>query len=76
MSVEVKIGIDHNPRELSVITAASSKDVNKKVSAALAGTDEILTLEDEKGAQVLVPAAKISYVEVGTNEARRVGFGA
>ncbi len=76
MSVEVKIGIDNNPRELAVNTTATSDDVHAKVAAALAGTDAVLELVDEKGSKVLVPSSKIAYVEVGSAESRRVGFGA
>ncbi|MCF8606325.1 DUF3107 domain-containing protein [Gordonia sp. HY442] len=76
MSVEVKIGIDNNPRELAVTTPATGEEVDAKVSAALDGTDAVLSLVDEKGSRMIVPSAKISYVEIGTSESRRVGFGA
>jgi hypothetical protein len=35
----------------------------------------VLTLTDEKGRRILVPADKVAYVEIGEMEARRVGFG-
>ncbi|GAC78038.1 MULTISPECIES: DUF3107 domain-containing protein [Gordonia] len=76
MSVEVKIGIDNNPRELAVNATAAIDDVQAKVAAALDGTDAVLELVDEKGSQVLVPSSKIAYVEIGSAETRRVGFGA
>ncbi|MCF8587095.1 DUF3107 domain-containing protein [Gordonia liuliyuniae] len=76
MSVEVKIGIDNNPRELAVTIPGTSAEVNAKVSAALDGTDAVLELVDEKGSRMLVPSTKIAYVEVGSSESRRVGFGA
>ena len=46
------------------------------VADALAGRTELLELTDEKGKQFLVPAARVSYVEVGTNDSRSVGFNA
>ncbi|GAA4641742.1 DUF3107 domain-containing protein [Gordonia humi] len=76
MSVEVKIGIDNNPRELALTTPATSEEVEAKVAAALDGTESVLALVDEKGSRVLVPSAKIAYIEVGSSESRRVGFGA
>jgi N-methylhydantoinase B/oxoprolinase/acetone carboxylase alpha subunit len=76
MSVEVKIGIDNNPRELAVNATAAIDDVQAKVAAALDGTDAVLELVDEKGSQVLIPSSKIAYVEIGSAETRRVGFGA
>ena len=36
----------------------------------------VLTLSDESGRQVVVPADKLAYVEIGEPETRRVGFGA
>jgi hypothetical protein len=36
----------------------------------------VLTLVDERGRRVLVPADKLAYVEITENETRKVGFGA
>jgi hypothetical protein len=35
----------------------------------------VFVLADEKGGTVLVPADKIAYVELGSAEQRRIGFG-
>ena len=35
-----------------------------------------LVLTDEKGRKVLIPATQIAYVELGSEHARAVGFGA
>jgi len=35
----------------------------------------VLTLVDDKGRRVLVPAEKLAYVEIAESETRRVGFG-
>jgi hypothetical protein len=72
--VEVRIGIQMAPRELTVDTAASAQEVEQALTAALAdGT--VFVLADEKGGTILVPADKIAYVELGSGEARRIGFG-
>ena len=76
MSVDVKIGIENSPRELALTTSDSEKKVAEAVSAALDGTESVLSLTDEKGARFLVPVSKIAYVEIGSNDNRRVGFGA
>ncbi|GAA4756644.1 DUF3107 domain-containing protein [Gordonia alkaliphila] len=76
MSVEVKIGIENTARELSLSTTEKADKVYKSVADALATGEGVLELTDEKGSRVLVPASKISYVEVGSSESRRVGFGA
>jgi hypothetical protein len=47
----------------------------EKVTEDLAG-DGVMTLTDKHGKTILVPVAKIAYVEVGAATAsRRVGFG-
>ena len=50
--------------------------VKKNVDAALKGEADTLWLTDKKGREVVVPAAKIAYVEFGSPDAdRRIGFG-
>jgi hypothetical protein len=73
--VEVRIGVQHVTRELVVDSAESQEAVVAAVSAAVAGTTEVLALTDERGRQVVVPSNKLAYVEIGEPESRRVGFG-
>jgi hypothetical protein len=75
-SVEVKIGVQFAPRELSLESSQTPDEVAKAVSEALRADIGVLTLVDEKGRRVLVPADKLAYVEIAENEQRRVGFGA
>jgi hypothetical protein len=72
--VEVKIGIAESPRELVFRSAQTHAEVEKLVSAALTKGAEVLSLDDDKGRKILVPAAKIAYVEIGAADSRRVGF--
>jgi hypothetical protein len=74
--VEVKIGVQYGPRELVLDSAQSADEVAKAVSDALKADLGVLTLVDEKGRRVLVPADKLAYVEIAESEQRRVGFGA
>jgi hypothetical protein len=74
--VEVRIGVQHATRELVIESGESTDTITEAVSAALAGKTEILSLEDERGRRVVVPADKLAYVEIGEPESRRVGFGA
>jgi hypothetical protein len=74
--VEVRIGVQHATRELVIESAQTTDAITDAVSAALAGKTEVLSLEDERGRRVVVPAAKLAYVEIGEPESRRVGFGA
>ncbi len=74
--MEVKIGVQFAPRELVLESSQSPDEVAKAVSEALKADLGVLTLVDEKGRRVLVPADKLAYVEIAENEQRRVGFGA
>ncbi|MFF4184881.1 DUF3107 domain-containing protein [Streptomyces sp. NPDC001691] len=74
--MEVKIGVQHAPREIVLESGQSAEEVESAVAAALAGKAQLLSLTDEKGRKVLVPADKIAYVEIGEPAVRRVGFGA
>ena len=74
--MEVKIGVQHAARELVLESAQSPAEVEKTVADALKADLGILSLVDDKGRRVLVPADKLAYVEIAESEQRRVGFGA
>ncbi|MFG3283078.1 DUF3107 domain-containing protein [Streptomyces sp. NPDC048111] len=74
--MEVKIGVQHAPREIVLESGQSAEEVESAVSDALAGKAQLLSLTDDKGRRILVPADKIAYVEIGEPAVRRVGFGA
>ena len=71
--MEIKIGIQHSPRELIVESSDSAAEVEQAVSEAVSG-EGVLTLTDAKGRKVIVPAAKLAYVEIGGGVSGRVGF--
>jgi hypothetical protein len=71
--VEVKIGVQHSPRELVVDTDESAENVEKLLADAVTGGG-VFALTDTKGRKVIVPAAGISYVEVGGGTVGQVGF--
>jgi Protein of unknown function (DUF3107) len=71
--MEVKIGVQHAPRELVVDTADTAEDVESALNEALAG-GSTLALTDSRGRRVLVPARNIAYVEVGGGVSGQVGF--
>jgi hypothetical protein len=74
--VEVKIGVQYAPRELVIDSEQSADEIEKAVSQALAAGQGLLTLVDDRGRRIVVPADKLAYVEIGEPEGRRVGFGA
>lgn len=74
--MEVKIGISDSPRELVISSAQTPDEVEALISGALGSGNGVVTLTDEKGRKYLIQAAKVSYVEIGTSTAGRVGFAA
>ncbi|RBM11874.1 MULTISPECIES: DUF3107 domain-containing protein [Streptomyces] len=74
--MEIKIGVQHTPREIVLESGQSAEEVETAVGEALSGGAKVLTLVDERGRKVLVPADRVAYVEIGQPTARRVGFGA
>ncbi|ALC21013.1 DUF3107 domain-containing protein [Streptomyces pristinaespiralis] len=74
--MEVKIGVQHAPRELVLESGESAEEVERVVAEALAGKSQLLSLTDEKGRRVLVPVDRLAYVDIGESTTRRVGFGA
>ncbi len=76
-SVDVRIGVTHASRELTVeLPDEEREEVNTRIEAALSGAADVLWLVDKRGRRVGVPSAKIAYVEVGTADGdRRIGFG-
>ncbi|URM89732.1 DUF3107 domain-containing protein [Streptomyces sp. MRC013] len=74
--MEVKIGVQHAPREIVLESGQSAEDVERAVAEALSGEAQLLSLTDDKGRKVLVPADRLAYVEIGEPATRRVGFGA
>jgi hypothetical protein len=75
--VDVRIGVTHAPREITVEMPDDERDdTEKQVEAALAGAVDVLWLTDKRGRRVGVAAGKIAYIELGTNDGdRRIGFG-
>ena len=72
--MEIRIGIANTGRELSFETNESAADVKKSLAAALDAAATHVTFADSKGNSYVVPTASLAYVEIGTEESRRVGF--
>jgi Protein of unknown function (DUF3107) len=72
--VEIRIGIANTGRELNFETNEASADVKKTIAAALDSGASHITLADSKGNNYIVPTASLAYIELGTEESRRVGF--
>jgi hypothetical protein len=72
--LEIKIGVQNIGREIVLESAEDADAVAKIVQEALTKGSE-LRLKDDKGRVIIVPGSALGYVEIGAEEARRVGFG-
>ena len=74
--MEVRIGVVHTPKELTLELEASLDEVKKSIEKALSDDDGVLWLTDSRGRVVGVPSERVAYVEIESDgETRRVGFG-
>ena len=72
--MDIRIGIANSPRELSFESSQTAAEVEKVVASALDSDAKFIKLTDDKGRVYIVPTASFSYLEVGTDSTRRVGF--
>lgn len=72
--MDIRIGIFNSPREIGFETSQPAAEIEKAVVAALADPTGYLKLSDEKGRVYIVPTTGLAYVELGSEESRRVGF--
>jgi hypothetical protein len=72
--VEVKIGVADSPRELVVSSNQTPDEVEALVNDALKNPTGLLSLVDDKGRRFVLPSARVSYVEIGPADSRKVGF--
>ena len=72
--MDIRIGIANSPRELSFESTQTAAEIEKAVSAALDADSKFIKLTDDKGKLYIIPTASFSYLEVGTEESRRIGF--
>jgi hypothetical protein len=72
--MDIRIGIRDSSREISFESAQSASEVEAAVAAVFEGGAKVLKLTDNKGRRFIVPTDALGYVEIGAEEARRVGF--
>lgn len=72
--MEIKIGVQNVGREIVLESNQDADSVAKEVQEAITKGSE-LRLKDDKGRLIIVPGNALGYVEIGAEEARRVGFG-
>jgi len=77
--VDIRIGVTHAPREISLEMPDDEKSITKTraaVESALEGKSAVLWITDKRGKETAIPAAKIAFVEFGAPDGdRKMGFG-
>ena len=73
--MEVKIGVQYAARELTLESNQSTEEIERAIADALK-SGGLLTLVDDRGRRIVVPADRLAYIEIGEPVERRVGFGA
>ena len=72
--MEIKLGIVQVAREITLETQESADEISSRLAAAVE-SNGIVELADVKGRKILIPADRVGFVELGSPNARPVGFG-
>lgn len=72
--MEIRIGLQNTSREIAFESKQTATEIEKAVELALSSDAKQLKLVDDKGRIFIVPTDALAYVEIGAEEARRVGF--
>jgi len=72
---EVRIAVTRVASDMVFESAMTASEIKSAVTQALT-SGAPLTLSDIRGHEIIVPADKIGFVQVGDPSSRRVGFGA
>jgi hypothetical protein len=73
IKTSVRVGISETSQELHFETNLESEKVVALAHDAITG-NKTLELTDVKNRIILVPAGKISYIEIGDTSDQKVGF--
>lgn len=74
LHMEIRIGMINTSREIGLETSQTLAEVETLVANSLSGTSSVLKLSDDKGKVYLVASANIAFVELGSDQNRRIGF--
>ena len=72
--MEIRIGIVNTGRELNFESDQTPDTVRAAVAQALDSGATHVTFADSKGNSYIVPTASLAFVELGTEDVRKVGF--
>lgn len=71
--MDIRIGIQHAPREISFESGDTQEALQETLTAAIQ-TGTVAILRDTKGSTIMVPGDRIAYVEFTGTKPARVGF--
>ncbi len=72
--MEVKIGVADTGRELTLSSGSTPDEIEAAIATSLKDPDGTLVLVDDRGRRLIVPSARVAYVEIAAADVRRVGF--
>jgi hypothetical protein len=70
--MEIRIGIKDSGRDISLESPLDGKEIQVAIKRGLA--DGTVELSDSKGRMFIIPASAVAFVEIGSEDGRRVGF--
>jgi hypothetical protein len=74
--MDVRIGVLHCPKELTLEVDGDAAELEQSVNETLRAERSVLWLTDVDGRRVGVPSERVAYVEIELNgSTKRVGFG-
>lgn len=76
--MEVEIGIHDVARTVNFESNQTPEELSAAIEQALAadaGTQALVNLTDAKGRHIVIPAASLGYVIIGSDTTHPVGFG-
>lgn len=77
--MDLRIGIAHTTQviELELDGDTDRAALKKQIDEALGDDEAVLWIADRKGKETAIPSARISFVELSSDDTdRRIGFGA
>ncbi|WP_221585235.1 DUF3107 domain-containing protein [Microbacterium sp. G2-8] len=71
--MDIRIGMMNTGRELTFASDETPEAITTRIDEAIENA-KTLSFTDVKGRTYVVPASALAFVEIGSEEARRVGF--
>lgn len=76
--MDVRLGVSYSPKELTVDLGdeVDPAQVRADLDSAMSSADGVFWLTDRRGRQIGVPVARLSYIDIGSQDTtHKVGFG-